>query len=31
MEAIRLKTLKVTELIVKGVEGKLKNLIEKDI
>ena len=31
MEAIRLRTLKAKELIVKGVKAKLKILIEKDI
>ena len=31
MEAIRLRILRVKELIVKGVEAKLKILIEKDI
>jgi hypothetical protein len=31
MEAIRLKTLRVKELIVKRVKAKLKILAEKDI
>ena len=31
MEAIRLKTLRVKELIIKGVKAKLKILIEEDI
>ena len=31
MEATRLRTLRVKELIVKGVEAKLKILVEEDI
>ena len=31
MEAIRLRTSKVKELIVKGAKAKLKILIEEDI
>ena len=31
MEAIRLKTLKAKELIVKGVQAKLKILVEEDV
>ena len=31
MEAIRLRTLRVKELIVKGVKAKLKILIKEDI
>ena len=31
MEAIKLRTLRAKELIVKGVKAKLKILIEKDI
>ena len=31
MEAITLRILRVKELIVKGVEAKLKILIKKDI
>ena len=31
MEAIRLKTLRAKELIIKGVKAKLKILIEEDI
>ena len=31
MEAIRLRTLRVKELIVKKVKAKLKNLTKEDI
>ena len=31
MEAMRLRTLRAKELIVKGVEAKLKILVKKDI
>ena len=31
MEAIRLRTLRVKKLIIKGVEAKLKILTEEDI
>ena len=31
MEAIKLRILKAKELIVKGVEAKLKILIEEDV
>ena len=31
MEALRLKTSKILKLIIKGVEAKLKILIEEDI
>jgi hypothetical protein len=31
MEAIRLRTLRATEPIVKGVKAKLKILVEEDI
>ena len=31
IEAIRLRTLRVKELTVKGVQAKLKNLAEEDI
>ena len=31
MEAIRLRILKAKELIVKGVEAKLRILVEEDI
>ena len=31
MEAIRLRTLRVKELIVKGVKAKLKILVEENI
>ena len=31
MEALRLRILKISELIVKGVEAKLKILVKEDI
>ena len=31
MEAIKLRTLKIKKLIVKGVKAKLKILVEEDI
>ena len=31
MEAIRLRTLRAKELIIKGIKAKLKILIEEDI
>ena len=31
MEAIRLRTLRAKELIVKGIKAKLKTLIEENI
>ena len=31
MEALRLKILGISELIIKGVEAKLKILVEEDI
>ena len=31
MEALRLRILEISELIIKGVEAKLKILVEEDI